>query len=193
MQSMSLLHRKKSLFQRLMLLGLMALVLSTALTLTTRVASAKTTSSMRVAASSTSYGCWNTGNSTLPSCDGRSPISTGCTQGAFTARSATSGFLSGGVMETVNLRFNSTCQSAWAEITFNYALPSFHYGNGAIHRLNDNTEYWCSDSGGNGSVLPGQSSCYTPMVGDSGTFLSIADGFYWVGGAWTLETQTTTF
>lgn len=108
-------------------------------------------------------------------------------------RSATSGFLSGGVMETVNLRFSQACWSVWAEVTFNYALPPLHYGNGAVHRLTDNTEYWCSDSGGNGTVLPGQSSCYTPMVGDYGTLISIADGFYWMGSDWVLEAKTDYF
>lgn len=164
---MLLLPKGKSLFnvKRLILLGLMALVLSTSLVLTTGVASAHTTSPKLATAS-----CYNTG------CDGQSPLRTGCVNDARDIYSATSGDLGGGLRETVILRFSSTCAAAWAKVSFNQSLPSGSYGNAIITRNTDKRQYDCTT--GDDIVYPGQTSCFSGMVGDYGSITSWAAGMY---------------
>jgi hypothetical protein len=164
------LSKGKSLFKvkRLMVLGLLALVLGTSLALSTGVASAHPTAPKLAAAS-----CYNT------SCDGQSPLRTGCVNDARDIYSATSGDLGGGLYETVILRFSSTCAAAWAKVSFNKSLPSGSYGNAIITRNTDNAQVDCTY--GDDIVYPGQTSCFSGMVGDYGSITSWAAGMYRTG------------
>ncbi|QII51560.1 DUF2690 domain-containing protein [Bacillus paralicheniformis] len=64
------------------------------------------------------------------------------------------------------LKFSSVCKTAWAKMTLGKAAPSGLEANAYVKRNTDGKELSCSSAGGNGKVLPGQASCYTPMVYD---------------------------
>ena len=163
----------RSLFnvKRLILLGLMALVLSTSLVLSTGVVSAQTTSLTRATTHATAS-CYNTG------CDGKDPIAMRCDSNVITPHAATSSDLGGGLLETVALRYSSACGAAWADVYFNEPLPyTWAYGNAIITRNNDGRQFDCAH-GGNGIVLPSQTSCYSGMVGDAGALNSWAAAMY---------------
>lgn len=155
--------------KRMMSLGLMLLMLSTMVVFTTGVASARATSPSLVAVS-----CYNT------SCDGQNPVSTGCDSDAVTKYTATSGDLGGGLRATVYLRYSVACLAAWAKVVFNQPMPSGHYGNAVVARNSPySRQQDCIEAGGNGKVWPGQTSCYSGMVGDGYQLTSFAAAFYW--------------
>lgn len=51
-------------------------------------------------------------------------------------------------------------------MTLGKAAPSGLEANAYVKRTTDGKELSCSSAGGNGKVLPGQASCYTPIVYD---------------------------
>src|ERR1700753_22642 len=130
--------------------------------------------------------CYNT------SCDGKSPVSTGCSTGAITLATSTSGDLGGGLKVTINLRFSDACGSAWAQEVFNKAVPSNVQGDADLWRPSTSSEVTCNSSGGDGDVLPGQTSCYSPMLGDYGSTKSEAFGYvsYDKGYSWNAPVHT---
>lgn len=164
---MSSMQKKRSLFdvQRLMVLGLTALVLCTSLALTTGVASAKAISLKPATASPL---CYSRGSSTLPPCDGENPIESNCDSNVSTLYPTTSQDLGGGLKETVALRYSSACGAIWADVYLNKPMPSLQWGNAIITRKGTTTQYDCGSSGGNGIIAPSQTSCYTAMLGDAG-------------------------
>lgn len=125
-------------------------------------------------------------------CDGLSPVSTGCSSGAVTERTATSGDLGGGLQATINLRFNLSCHAAWTQVVFNQPLPSNRFGDAEIDRNTDGKVFFCESSGGNGQVQPGQTSCFTPMVGDGPSESTFAQGWYFVS-SWNVVATTSSF
>ncbi|WP_201394719.1 DUF2690 domain-containing protein [Ktedonobacter sp. SOSP1-52] len=159
--------------KRMISLGLMLLMLSTMLVFTTGVASAHTTSTAVAAAS-----CYDTG------CDGQNPISKGCVNDAQNIYIAPTSDLGGGLRATLYLRYSQTCRAAWAQIWFSPSMPSGQYGDAGIERNGDGKYYECNASGGNGWVAPGQTSCYSPMVGDAYPKTAFALGFHWTNGTW---------
>jgi hypothetical protein len=163
-------------------LGLLLLMLSTMLVFTTGVASAHTTSPSRAAGV-----CYDT------SCDGQNPISMGCTTDARNIYVATTSDLGGGVRATLYLRYSNQCGAAWAQVWFS-SMPSGHYGNAWIVQNQGNRRYNCASAGGNGEVLPGQTSCYSAMVGDAqSTEHAWAAAQYWTNGAWKQVATTATW
>jgi hypothetical protein len=98
-------------------------------------------------------------------CDGKSPISTGCSSDEVVeyAKSWSSSPVGGGTIELV---FSPTCHAAWAHVSFNSAMPSGYAGDATINRNKSLGNESCFDAGGNGLVEPGQHSCYSPMLGD---------------------------
>ncbi|MFE4354298.1 DUF2690 domain-containing protein [Peribacillus butanolivorans] len=103
--------------------------------------------------------------------NGKSPVSTGCQNDAYTAVSTSVKKDNGTIVGTIQVKYSPSCKSAWAKTTFNSALPSGYTGNAFIHQFNSDhsiklRSYDCNSSGGNGKVLSGQKSCYTPMVDD---------------------------
>lgn len=133
-----------------------------------------------------SVSCYNT------SCDGKSPVSTGCSSGAVTLSTSTSGDLGGGLKVTINLRYSGACGAAWGQEVFNKAVPSNVRGYAELYRLSNGSDVTCKSSGGNGEVLPGQTSCYTPMLGDAGSTTSEAFGWvsYDSGYSWNAPVHT---
>lgn len=168
--------------KHMMLLGLLLLMLSTMVVFTTGVASAQTTSPARAAVS-----CYNT------SCDGHDPVSSGCDSDAQTKYTATSNDLGGGLRATISLRYSVACLAAWGKVTFNQSMPSGHYGDAYIARNSDNKQYDCIMAGGNGKVWPGQTSCYSGMVGDGFSLTAYAAGFYWSPYAWKQVATTASY
>jgi len=130
--------------------------------------------------------CYNT------SCDGKSPVSTGCSSGATTLSTSTSGDLGGGLKVTINLRYSGTCGAAWGQEVFNKAVPSNVRGHAELYRLSNHSDVTCNSSGGDGQVLPGQTSCYSPMLGDYGSTTSEAYGWvsYDSGYSWNAPVHT---
>lgn len=114
--------------------------------------------------------------------NGQSPVSTGCANDAYTAVSTSVKKDNGTIVGTIQLRYSPSCKSAWTKITFNSALPSGYTGNAFIHQYNSDhsiklRSYDCNSSGGNGKVLSGQTSCYTPMVDDPVGYYAKAEGY----------------
>jgi hypothetical protein len=173
---------KQMMIKRMMPLGLMFLMLSTIVVFTTGVASAHTASPSLATAS-----CYNTG------CDGKNPVSSGCDNDAQTKYTATSADLGGGLRATISLRYSATCLAAWAKVVFNKSMPSGHYGDAIVARNSDNRQQDCIEAGGNGKVWPGQTSCYSGMVGDGFSLTSYAAGFYWSPSAWKQVATTASY
>jgi hypothetical protein len=96
--------------------------------------------------------------------DGTDPASTGCSSGAYTAKSAYGGTSSTSYL-LVELRYSPSCRTAWARITsmnMPACVPGADFcGLVTVHRNSDGREYSCYiPSGGHG--------CYTRQVNDSG-------------------------
>jgi hypothetical protein len=114
--------------------------------------------------------------------EGKSPVSTGCDNNAYTASSASIKNSAGTTIGTIQLRYSSTCQTAWAKVTFNSSMPSGYRGNAVIRKYNSDKSmiikaYTCTSSGGNGDVAPGQKSCYTPMIYNPVGYYAKAEGY----------------
>lgn len=122
--------------------------------------------------------CSNTG------CDGHDPVSSGCDSDAQTKYTATSNDLGGELRATVYLRYSVACLAAWAKVVFNQPMPSGHYGDAVVARNSDNRQQDCIEAGGNGKVWPGQTSCYSGMVGGGYSLTAYAAGLYWSPYAW---------
>ncbi|WP_394798540.1 DUF2690 domain-containing protein [Bacillus paralicheniformis] len=61
------------------------------------------------------------------------------------------------------LKFGCVCKTAWAKMT--RQSSALRLGGKCIcEKKQDGKELSGSSAGGNGKVLPGQTSCYTPMV-----------------------------
>ncbi|MDF9761402.1 hypothetical protein OKW24_003175 [Peribacillus simplex] len=114
--------------------------------------------------------------------NGKSPVSTGCQNDAYTAVSTSVKKDNGTIVGTIQVKYSPSCKAAWAKTTFNSALPSGYTGNAFIHQYNSDhsiklRSYDCNSSGGNGKVLSGQKSCYTPMVDDPVGNYAKAEGY----------------
>ncbi|MCH5584688.1 YjfA family protein [Shimazuella sp. AN120528] len=96
--------------------------------------------------------------------DGKSPVATGCNNTGWSPKSTT--FSYNGISGTVYLMFSSSCKTAWAFVKLNKALPKGYNVQGWINRTKDQKIMGCSTSGGNGDILPGQTTCYSGMVYD---------------------------
>ncbi|MEC0681393.1 DUF2690 domain-containing protein [Bacillus haynesii] len=79
----------------------------------------------------------------------------------------------------VVLKFSSVCKTAWAKMTLDKAVSSGLETDAYVKRNKDGKELSCSSAGGNGKVLPEQTSCYTPMVYDLDPRSSYAMGKYY--------------
>ncbi|HEU5374644.1 MAG TPA: DUF2690 domain-containing protein [Ktedonobacteraceae bacterium] len=108
-------------------------------------------------------------------CDGANPVSTGCATGATVERTASFSTHGGGVVELV---FNLSCHAGWGFIRFNSVMSSGHTGDAQIFRLTDSASQLCSNAGGNGVVLPGQTTCHSGMLGDGSSESAIACGYF---------------
>ncbi|WP_051272182.1 DUF2690 domain-containing protein [Shimazuella kribbensis] len=100
--------------------------------------------------------------------DGKNPYATGCSSTEVTKYSKSFSYqytygkyISG----TVYLKFSTSCKTAWSYVKINSALPSGYFIDGTVTRNTDGKFYRCED-GGNGAILPGQTSCYSGMVYD---------------------------
>ncbi|WP_331720486.1 YjfA family protein (plasmid) [Streptomyces sp. NBC_00161] len=89
--------------------------------------------------------------------DGSDPISTGCANGAITARTAS---VSGDT--TVELRYSAHCNAAWARVR----ITGHNWAAGAaeVRRIADNTSYMCNNLSWSSNL--GAYTCYTAIVGD---------------------------
>ncbi|MGN9866122.1 DUF2690 domain-containing protein [Bacillus swezeyi] len=111
--------------------------------------------------------------------DGKSPYYNNCASSGTTKATARLIDANNKQFGIVELKFSSVCKTAWAKITLDKAVPSGWEANAYVKRNTDGKELNCSSSGGNGKVLPGQTSCYTPMVYDLDPRSSYAMGRYY--------------
>jgi hypothetical protein len=109
-----------------------------------------------------------------PSCDGQSPVSTGCSSTPLVTHQVAFSSNGGGYVEFV---FSATCHAAWGFIHFNNAMASGHTGDVGIYRTGTSGGQIC-ETGGNGEVEPGQHSCYSAMLGDGPNDTAQACGWY---------------
>jgi hypothetical protein len=68
---------------------------------------------------------------------------------------------------TVDLRLSYDCLSMWARVTLKSTLGANYYANAYVkaynNALNEVGRFNCDSANGNGHVITGQSTCYTPM------------------------------
>lgn len=93
--------------------------------------------------------------------DGKSPYYNSCASSAVTKDKKWIDSVS-----YVELKFSTTCKTAWAKVTITRPAIYNLEADARIVRNTDGKAYTCNSSGGNGVVNKGQSSCYTPMVYD---------------------------
>ncbi|GIN86781.1 hypothetical protein J6TS2_31670 [Heyndrickxia sporothermodurans] len=110
--------------------------------------------------------------------DGKSPYYNDCASSASTKASANLVNENNKKIGVVELKFSSTCKTAWAKITMDSKVPSGFEANAEVTRNTDGKRLSCASSGGNGKVVAGQTSCYTPMVYDLDPRSSYAFGKY---------------
>lgn len=106
--------------------------------------------------------------------NGRNPITTGCANSAVEPVQPVT--FAGGYA-TISLKWSTVCQTAWAQVSFSSALGSGSWGN-ALIISNTTSDYYSCNQAGNGSVQPGQRSCYTGMVDDPDGYSAYAKGIY---------------
>ncbi|MGS2587524.1 DUF2690 domain-containing protein [Streptomyces hebeiensis] len=107
--------------------------------------------------------------------DGTDPSATGCSSSGRTVASAALTNRPGNSLGTIELRFSSSCKTAWARITLR--LQQWDCGSAAglacskawVVRNNDGRTYSCT-------VYTGQTQCYTPQVYDYDPNTSYARG-----------------
>ena len=114
---------------------------------------------------------------TYNGCDHKSPVSTGC-QNTAVVEHWESGTIDNGIGITIQLQFSTACHAAWGRVVFSRTLPSGYDGYAELYRLTDGADVTCDNAGGDGKVLPGQSVCYTPMLGDGPSQSTAAFGWY---------------
>ncbi|KON66457.1 hypothetical protein AKG34_26295 [Peribacillus butanolivorans] len=114
--------------------------------------------------------------------DGKSPNYNNCASSATTKKSTNLLNQNNQKIGKVELKFSSTCKTAWAKITMDKAVTKGYEANAEITRNTDGKRYSCGSSGGNGKVVAGQTSCYTPMVYDLDPRTSYAFGKYYGNG-----------
>ncbi|MDS9998001.1 YjfA family protein [Bacillus atrophaeus] len=117
-------------------------------------------------------------NAETHSYDGKSPYYNDCDSSGSTKKSSNLVNANNQVIGVVELKFSSTCKTAWAKISMNNTLTSGYEANAEITRNTDGKRYNCDSSGGNGKAVAGQKSCYTPMVYDLDPRSSYAFGKY---------------
>ena len=93
--------------------------------------------------------------------DGKSPYYNSCDQSAVTKEKKWIDSNS-----YVELKFSTTCKTAWAKVTVTRSAVYNNEADARIVRKTDGKAYTCGSAGGNGVVNKGQTSCYTPMVYD---------------------------
>lgn len=93
--------------------------------------------------------------------DGKSPYYNSCDQSAVTKEKKWIDSNS-----YVELKFSTTCKTAWAKVTVTRPAVYNIEADARIVRKTDGKAYTCGSAGGNGVVNKGQTSCYTPMVYD---------------------------
>lgn len=166
--------------KRVMTFGFLALLLGVAMAVfpSNGTVSAHTT----VAAASCTYN----------GCDHQSPVSTGCQNTAVIEHSS-SGTIDNGIGITIQLQFSTACHAAWGRVVFSKTLPSGYQGYAELYRITDGADVLCSNSGGDGDVLPGQSICYTPMLGDGPSQSTAAFGWYCVNDGCNAPVSTNSF
>ncbi|MDM5338525.1 DUF2690 domain-containing protein [Fictibacillus enclensis] len=109
--------------------------------------------------------------------DGKAPSYNNCDDSAVTKKKLKI-TNDDGSYANLELRFSTTCKTAWAKITLSRPAKSDGEATALVVRSTDNKQYGCHNSGGNGEVNKGQTSCYTPMVYDLDPRKAKAVGFW---------------
>lgn len=92
-----------------------------------------------------------------------------CQDSSYTHDSKNLTDRNGKIVGKIELRYSRACHTAWGKLTLSSPAQWDHAGSAWIGRkggTGDNAVYACFDAGGNGSIMKGQTWCYTPMVYD---------------------------
>lgn len=118
--------------------------------------------------------------STTHAVDGKNPTTytvggktCAATQSNSTAKAVTFGSVKG----TLYFQFSITCHAAWGKIVFSKPVAAKALGNAKVVRTSDGKTATCN-TGGNKSVAPGQTSCYTGMIYDGPSETASAYSMY---------------
>ncbi|MCH5585104.1 YjfA family protein [Shimazuella sp. AN120528] len=102
--------------------------------------------------------------------DRKSPVKTGCHKTGWAPKTKKISY--GSITGTLYLMFSSKCKTAWAYVKLNKPLPKGYEILAFVTRNTDKHIGTCTR--GNGSIIPGQTSCYSAMVYDLSPHTSYA-------------------
>ncbi|MFF2448292.1 DUF2690 domain-containing protein [Neobacillus sp. NPDC058068] len=115
--------------------------------------------------------------------DGSNPVSTGCAKDAVTKSYSGIADRYDNIYGKVELKWSAKCRTSWGKITLYRAAPydkGSYYALATVWSYNSNgtlrTRYNCADRGGNGAIMKGQTSCYTPQVYNGAGYKAKARG-----------------
>ncbi|OIK16898.1 hypothetical protein BIV60_02425 [Bacillus sp. MUM 116] len=116
--------------------------------------------------------------------DGSNPVSTGCAKDAVTKSYSYIVDRYDNAYGKVELKWSAKCRTSWGKITLYHAAPydkGSYYALATVWSYNSNgttlrKSYNCADRGGNGVIMKGQTSCYTPQVYNGAGYIAKARG-----------------
>ncbi|MBO1510295.1 DUF2690 domain-containing protein [Metabacillus bambusae] len=115
------------------------------------------------------------------------PYSTGCAYKSPITYETEYIYKNGVKIGYVQLKGSAYCHTAWGYLKFYSAAPYDYYANVWIDSYNGTTKRGfasCANSGGNGWIMKGQTSCYTAQLWDKDPYNALAKaGIYSSSGA----------
>lgn len=119
--------------------------------------------------------------------DGTNPYSTGCAYKSPITYETEYIYKNGVKIGYVQLKGSAYCHTAWGYLKFYNAAPYDFYANVWIDSFNGTTKRGyasCANSGGNGWIMKGQTSCYTAQMWNKDPYNALAKaGIYSSSGA----------
>lgn len=126
--------------------------------------------------------------------DGTNPYSTGCAYKSPLTYETEYIYSAGVKIGYVQLKGSAYCHTAWGYLKFYSAAPYNYYANVWVDSFNGTakrTYVSCANSGGNGWIMKGQTSCYTAQLWDKDPYHALAKmGIYSSSGALVLSANT---
>jgi hypothetical protein len=115
------------------------------------------------------------------------PYSTGCAYKSPITYETEYIYKNGVKIGYVQLKGSAYCHTAWGYLKFYSAAPYDYYANVWIDSFNGTVKRAyasCANSGGNGWIMKGQTSCYTAQLWDKDPYNALAKaGIYSSSGA----------
>ncbi|MDM5455398.1 DUF2690 domain-containing protein [Peribacillus butanolivorans] len=95
----------------------------------------------------------------------------------------------------VQLKGSAYCHTAWGYVKFYSAAPYNYYAKAIVNSYTNGTTRRtftdCASSGGNGMVMKGQTSCYTPQLWDKDPYKASAEVWIYTSDGWGTQNAIT--